>query len=411
MSVRARLFRPATMRDFDAEDRRVTWLELFFDLIFVAAVASLADGLAHHPTLEGLWHFVALFVPVWWAWMAFTWFATAWDNDDVFHRVAMLIGMLLGIVLAAGIPRVLEGNDRLFVTAYAAMMLLLVAMFARVVPHAGEARGLAVTYLVTDLLGAAIWLASLLVGQPGRYWVWVVAMLVLLTGPIFAVRAYSGQPYDERHIPERYGLFTIIVLGEGVLAVSATLADVNLNVRAIVTGVLGFGLAAAIWWTYFETMTAAALSRERLGAAFLWGYGQFFAFSGIAAAAVGVELAIVDAAKERGLDVAARLAICGGPAAFLFALAAIHRVTEDRSDRVLVERAIAIALLIGIALIGEGLGPVALVGAVLLVFLITAALDIRHTAHRPGMQTEAAPSDDVGATDGSQPIDGRSPLG
>src|SRR3712207_1050213 len=180
------------------------------------------------------------------------------------------------------------------------MMLLLVVMFARVIPHAGEARGLAVTYLVTDLVGGAIWLASLLVGQPGRYWLWVVAMLVLLVGPIFAVRAYSGQPYDERHIPERYGLFTIIVLGEGVLAVSATLADVNLNARAIVTGVLGFGLAAAIWWTYFETMTAAALSRERLGAAFLWGYGQFFAFMGIAAAAVGVELAIVDAARDRG---------------------------------------------------------------------------------------------------------------
>jgi low temperature requirement protein LtrA len=407
VSVRERLLRPATMRDFDSEDRRVTWLELFFDLIFVAAVAALADGLAHDPTLSGLWHFVALFVPVWWAWMAFTWFATAWDNDDLFHRVTMLTGMLLGIVLAAGIPRLLEGNDRLFVGAYAAMMLLLVVMFARVVPHAGEARGLAVTYLVTDLLGATIWLSSLLVDKPGRYWMWVLAMLVLLVGPILAVRAYQGQPYDERHIPERYGLFTIIVLGEGVIAVTAALSEVNLNTRAIITGVLGFALAAAIWWTYFETMTAAALSRERLGAAFLWGYGQFFAFSGIAAAAVGVELAIVDAAEGHGLDVAGRLAICGGPAAFLFALAAIHRVTEDAWDRVLVERAVAIALLIALALAGDGLGPVALVGSVLAVFVVTAALDIRHTAHRPGMQTEAAPGD---AAPGAEPLDANPPL-
>jgi low temperature requirement protein LtrA len=407
VSVRERLLRPATMRDFDSEDRRVTWLELFFDLIFVAAVAALADGLAHDPTLSGLWHFVALFVPVWWAWMAFTWFATAWDNDDLFHRVTMLTGMLLGIVLAAGIPRLLEGNDRLFVGAYAAMMLLLVVMFARVVPHAGEARGLAVTYLVTDLLGATIWLSSLLVDKPGRYWMWVLAMFVLLVGPILAVRAYQGQPYDERHIPERYGLFTIIVLGEGVIAVTAALSEVNLNTRAIITGVLGFALAAAIWWTYFETMTAAALSRERLGAAFLWGYGQFFAFSGIAAAAVGVELAIVDAAEGHGLDVAGRLAICGGPAAFLFALAAIHRVTEDAWDRVLVERAVAIALLIALALAGDGLGPVALVGSVLAVFVVTAALDIRHTAHRPGMQTEAAPGD---AAPGAEPLDANPPL-
>jgi low temperature requirement protein LtrA len=406
VSVRERLFRPATMRDFDSEDRRVTWLELFFDLCFVAAVAALADGLAHDPTLRGLWHFVALFVPVWWAWMAFTWFATAWDNDDVFHRVTMLVAMLLGIVLAAGIPRVLEGHDRMFVATYAAMMLLLVVMFARVVPHAGEARGLAVTYLLTDLIGALLWIASLLVSQPGRSWIWVAAMLVLLTGPVLAVRAYSGQPYDERHIPERYGLFTIIVLGEGVIAVAAALSEVNLNTAAVVTAVLGFGIAATIWWTYFETMTAAALTREHLGAAFLWGYGQFFAFSGIAAAAVGVELAIVDAAEGHGLDVASRLAICGGPAAFLFALAAIHRVTADGWDRVIVERAVAIALLVAVALLGEGLGPIALVGSVLAVFVVTAALDIRHTAHTPGMQTEAAPSE----TDAEPPIEENAPL-
>ena len=410
MNAAGKLLRPARMRDFDSEERRVTWLELFFDLIFVAAVAALADGLAHDPTLQGLWHFVALFVPVWWAWMAFTWFATAWDNDDVFHRVAMLLGMLLGIVLAAGIPRVLEGNDRLFVGAYAAMMLLLVAMFARVIPHAGEARGLAMTYLVTDLLGAGLWLSSLLVAQPARAWVWAAAMIVLLVGPILAVRAYAGQPYDERHIPERYGLFTIIVLGEGVIAVTAALSEVNLNTAAIVTAVLGFGLAATIWWTYFETMTAAALSRERLGAAFLWGYGQFFAFSGIAAAAVGVELAIVDAAEDHGLDVAARLAICGGPAAFLFALAAIHRVTQGGWDRVLSERLVAIAILVGLALLGEDLGPIALVASVLAVFVATAVLDVRHTAHTPGMQTEAAPSDGADGGRADEPIDAEAPL-
>ena len=194
------------------------------------------------------------------------------------------------------------------------------------------------------------------------------------------------------------------MLGEGVIAVAAALSEVDLNTGAIVTAVLGFGLAAAIWWTYFETMTAAALTREHLGAAFLWGYGQFFAFSGIAATAVGVELAIVDAAEGHGLDVASRLAICAGPAAFLFSLAAIHRVTASGWDRVLTERGIAITLLVGIALLGEGLGPIVLVGSVLAIFVVTAALDIRHTAHTPGMQTEAAPSE------AEPPIDANAPL-
>ena len=75
--------------------------------------------------------------------MQFTWFATAWDNDDLAHWLGMLSAMLIVIVLAAGIPRVYEGNDRLFVFAYAGMQAVLVLMFARVLPHAGEARGFA----------------------------------------------------------------------------------------------------------------------------------------------------------------------------------------------------------------------------------------------------------------------------
>ena len=104
------LIRPAPMREFDGEERAATWLELFFDLCFVAAVAALAQGLHDDPTLRGLWHFAALFVPVWWAWMQFTWFATAWDNDDLVHRLGMLTAMLIVIVLAAGIPRGLRGQ-------------------------------------------------------------------------------------------------------------------------------------------------------------------------------------------------------------------------------------------------------------------------------------------------------------
>ena len=87
------------MRELTRRLRAATWLELFFDLCFVAAVAALAQGLHADPTLRGLWHFAALFVPVWWAWMQFTWFATAWDNDDLVHRLGMLTAMLIVVVL------------------------------------------------------------------------------------------------------------------------------------------------------------------------------------------------------------------------------------------------------------------------------------------------------------------------
>jgi low temperature requirement protein LtrA len=388
------LIRPVPMREFDVGERSATWLELFFDLCFVAAIAALADGLHSDPTLQGLWHFVALFVPVWWAWMEFTWFATAWDNDDLLHRFGMLVAMLLVIVLAAGIPRVLEQNDDLFVMAYAGLQALLVLMFARVLPHAGAARGFALNYLIGDAIGGAIMLSSLLVEPPLRYWVWALALLVLMAAPGLAVRAYEGQPFDSRHIPERYGLFTIIVLGESVVVVAARLGDVALDGGAIASALLGFGIASAIWWTYFETVSSTSLSRERIGASFLWGYGHLLGFAGIAAAAIGVELAIeAGAADDHGLSLATRLMLCGGVASFLVSLVVVHTAEIGWWGAGMLQRWAAIVALLALAVLGRGWPPALLVGAVFGVLVATAALDVARHGGK-GLVADRSPDDE-----------------
>ena len=371
------------MREFDVGERRATWLELFFDLCFVAAVSALADGLTRDPTASGLWSFIALFVPVWWAWMAYTWFATAWDNDDLVHRFGMLAAMLLVVVLAAAVPRIERGNDRVFVVAYAAMQFLLAALFVRVLPHAGPARRFAINCLIGEAVGGAIWLSSLAFPQGVRPWIWAVAMAELLVVPIFAVRAYPDQPYDSSHIPERYGLFTIIVLGEGIVRVAAALSEpeVKLNGEAITAAVLGFAIASAVWWTYFGTVSSAGLSRERLGAAFVWGYGQFAAFTGIAATAVGVELAIVGAATDTRLSLVPRLLLTAGPAAFVLAVAVIHRVTVDRWDAVMTQRVVTIVLLLALGIVASGMRPEILTGLVAVTMVLTTTLDVRRAGH------------------------------
>lgn len=388
------LIRPAPMREFDVGERRATWLELFFDLCFVAAVAALAAGLHADPTLRGLWHFAALFVPVWWAWMEFTWFATAWDNDDLMHRLGMLLAMLLVIVLAAGIPRVYEGNDRLFVVAYASMQVLLVVMFARVLPHAGPARRFVRNYMLGDGLGGLIMLSSLLVEQPSRYWFWALAVTVLMVAPVFAVRAYEGQPFDSRHIPERYGLFTIIVLGESVIAVAASLGDVALDGGAIASALLGFGIAAAIWWGYFETVSSTSLSRERVGASFLWGYGHLLGFAGIAATAIGVELAVeAGAAGDHGLSLATRLMLGGGVASFLVTLVAIQTAEVGWRGAGMFQRWIAIGVLLLLGIVGRGWPPALMVGAVFGVLVVSVVLDVvRHGGK--GLAADHLPDDE-----------------
>ena len=360
-------------------ERRATWLELFFDLCFVATVAALSTRLRSDPSLEGTLSFVGLFVAVWWAWMAFTWFATAWDNDDVAFRLFMLGAMLLVIVLAAAIPSIGAENssrEAVFASAYAGMQFLLAVMFLRVLPHAGEARVFVLRYLIGDLFGGLLFVASIGVDPPLRYWLWAAGVAELMTMPIFAVRAYGGQPFDSRHIPERYGLFTIILLGESVVAVAAGLGEVRLNVDASATAVVGFGIAAAVWWSYFETVSSSALDRARLLASFLWGYGHLFVYAGIAMMAVGVELAIASAAGHEPFTVGMRALLCGGPASFLFALATIHEANERHWDAALTARLAAIAVLAGIATLGGGLGPLATAVAVFAVLVIVTAFDV-----------------------------------
>ncbi len=183
--------------------------------------------------------FAALFVPVWWAWTQFTWFATAWDNDDLLHRLGMFAAMLLVIVLAASIPRVLRGNDQVFVLAYVGMQVLLVAMFARVLPprRAGTTASCATPSSARDRCADHARVA--VVDAPLRYWIWALAVLVLMVAPVFAVRAYEGQPFDSQHLPERYGLFTIIVLGESVVAVGVGLGEVRLDGGAVASAAAG----------------------------------------------------------------------------------------------------------------------------------------------------------------------------
>jgi len=221
-----------------------------------------------------------------------------------------------------------------------------------------------------------------------------LALLVLMATPVFAVRAYEGKAFDARHVPERYGLFTIIVLGESVIAVAASLGDVALDGGAIASALLGFGIAAAIWWGYFETVSSTSLSREHPGAAFLWGYGHLFGFAGIAAAAIGVELAVeAGAAGDHGLSLATRLMLGGGVAAFLVSLVAIHTAEIGWRGAGMLQRWIAIGALMALAVAGRGWPPALVVGAVFGVLVVSVALDLSRHGGK-GLAADRGPDDD-----------------
>ena len=382
-------------REQRAEDRSATWLELFFDLCFVVAVAALARGLHSEPDLGGFLRFFGLFVAVWWSWMIFTWYGAAFDNDDVIYRVTVLAAMLLILGLAASVETVgVEPAASVgFVVAYALMRLLLAGLFLRARRYAPlHIRRFVTIYAVGNAAGAAVWLSSLLVPEPARYGVWAMGLFVELLGPILAVNALSDPKisFHPRHIPERYGLFTIIVLGESVLAVAVGTADTNWEPAAVLTAALGFVIAACIWWLYFDHVGSSGIE---LGPtpAFLWGYGHFAVYAGIAAFGVGVELAVEAAAgaganagaevaglaagvsgveSGEGYGVGARLALAGGVALFLVAIAFVDRINEGRAnDPAMLARLGAAAFLLVLSVIGFFIAPLlfaALVAATLL---------------------------------------------
>ncbi len=384
----SRFLRPPDLRRMDEGDRKSTWLELFFDLCFVVAVAAVASELHADPSRDGLLRAAGLFVIVWWAWMGYTWYATAFDSDDIPFRLT-LIGAMMGVlVLATSVSGVRDGDAVPFVLAYVFMKVLLVGLFARAALHATTVRAYCIRYAGGFALAAAVFLASLAVEGPARSAIWAVAMVIELATPPFALQRLAERAYDSSHIPERYGLFVLIVLGEIIVAISATTTGLTWELDAASTAMAGFVIAACVWWVYFGHNDAGLLTRSRV-TAFIWGYGHIFVFAGIVAAGVGAEFAIESAFAETTVTTAERWILCGGVAMLIGALAGLHFMDlGEPLDAVLAVRVATAtgAILVGLA--GSSLGPAPL--AITLAGLVLAMTAFEVLNDDPHHEEEAA---------------------
>ena len=259
----SRLLEPPRLRTAGRgiqDDRRATWLELFFDLVFVAAVGQLANSLIAEPTTARFFEFLGLFVPVWWAWMGFTFYANRFDTDDLPYRLLSLLAMFGVAALATTIPSVFDGATTGFPLAYVGVRIVLLVLYARASRHVPEARALARTFLSLFGFALLIWLASLAVDPPWTYVLWGIALTIELLTPIPAWRLLRDAPVHPRHLPERFGLLTLIVLGESVFAVVVGVSEVSWDVGSAVAAAAGFLLAAALWWIYFDFLDEGALT-------------------------------------------------------------------------------------------------------------------------------------------------------
>lgn len=334
-----------------AVERHASWLELFFDLVFVIAVSQIARVLTEHSDVGGLVRYIALFAPVWWLWVGFTFYADQFETEETTYRVLMFAGMLgvVGLSLTLGGAFSPAGDPR-FIVCSILVRLIVAALYARAAYYVPLARAYCLPFIAGIGVSASLFLVSWLFEPPVRYAIWAIAFLIELAIPFLNPRATRAVPIDRSHIPERLGLFTIIVLGEAVIATANSAGRMEWGFATITTACLGFAMAACIWWINFDFVEDSAIKSRDLVPRFVYLFGHFFIVASIVAVSIGVEHAIRESV-EAHLQFPTLMLLSIGLAVYLIAITFIRLIT--RTYNLIGARIAAIAVVLSFPFVGH----------------------------------------------------------
>lgn len=322
---------PMTARSPDEEHRTATPLELFFDLCFVVAVAQagarLVHAVAEGDPVHGITGYLFVFFAIWWAWVNFTWFASAYDCDDVPYRIATLVQISGVLVLAAGVPRAFDDDYTVAVFGYLIMRVALTLQWLRAAHgETGAARTTALRYAAGLTAVQVAWLVLLLLPDSAWRWGFVLLAVAELSVPAFAERRHQSS-WHPHHIAERYGLFTIIMLGETIaaatVAVQSALDEATALDELLPIAAGGLLIIFAAFWIYFAVPIHEYLASDRQ--AFVWGYGHYVILGSAAAIGAGIEVAVEQATHHAHIStLAASAAVTVPTALFMITTWAVH---------------------------------------------------------------------------------------
>lgn len=296
-------------RDPHEHHRTATPLELLFDLTFVVAFGTAGNQLAHalaegHVT-SGLVGFGFAMFAICWAWINFSWFASAYDTDDWAFRLLTMVQMAGVLILALGLPEMFESvyegdhiDNRVMVGGYVVMRVAMVGQWLRAMREDPERRGCASIYVVSLIVSQAGWVALAVADTSAAafFLLALVPFLIETAGPILAEARGGGTPWHPHHIAERYGLLAIITLGEGILGTVAAMSGlvhdpaIGWSKDAVILLAAGVVLTFGMWWTYFVMPWAEILHHHR-ERSFFWGYGHILIFASLAATGAGFHVA------------------------------------------------------------------------------------------------------------------------
>lgn len=296
--AKKKMFRPMIARPRDEHHRVATPLELLFDLVFVIAIATagqqLHHGLAEHHFSQVLPLYMMAFFAIWWAWMNFTWFASAYDNDDFLYRISTFVQIIGSLVFAAGIPLWFSSHDfSIGIIGYVIMRFAMVSQWIRAGLNDPLRRKTAFRYAKGIVLVQIGWILYQFLPINFGIIGFVALAICEVSVPVWAEKA-EITTWHPHHIAERYSLLTIIILGEIIVAAfnafQTAISARDVNVELVVLMVGSLALMFGMWWNYFEGRTDNLLTTQQK--AFIWGYGHFFIFASLAAVGAGLAAAV-----------------------------------------------------------------------------------------------------------------------
>lgn len=294
MKFRKDLFKPPRLNfETDAEERHANWLELLFDLILVAAVSILALELNSNYSFTTLLLSIPLFFAIWWSWVGHTVYLSRFGTDDVVQRFYTLAQMVVVAIMAINAKNALTTTGSGFALSYALLRFMLVAEYIMAGRNIPASRPLTHYYSIGFGVTAIIWVISAFMPDPWRYLLWIIAILVDIATPLSAGKYNQEYPLHPTHLPERFGLLTIILIGEAIVSVVYIVGTVGLSFNNGIICIMGLIIAFSIWWGYFEESRGAEArvveKNENIGKYQLWLYAHFPLLLGIVATSIGIK--------------------------------------------------------------------------------------------------------------------------
>jgi low temperature requirement protein LtrA len=366
------------------KERKASWLELFFDLIFVAVLAQLSHFLFKHTSIEGVGIYIFLFIPAWWIWNSTTYYNERYEMNDIRHRIFTFLNMIPMAGIAFSIHGAIGEQANIFAVCYIISRLIIIYLWLT----AGESKlekRLSHIFSFGFSISVILWIISIFVPAPYKYILWATGLVIDMITPLITLKTQAQLPkISTSHIPERFGLLIILTIGETVIgSVNGLAANHEFTLLTGISCALGLCISFLIWWLYIDHVMYRVFKRN-VWYILSWSYLHLPLAICITAVGSGI-LAIVSASQAGFISLSVHWLLCSAVAFTLLITALIGLVSENKdhhhgiinfhkknNQQLFLFKIISAVLAIGIGIWGGSFNIVMLLGSLVIILAIPA---------------------------------------